>query len=170
MDPYEVLGLETTASEEEIREQYSNLIDEYTRTQDENTQEKINNLNLAYDALINGNIYKEIRAMIENKNFIGAESKLNVINDKSSAEWNYLQGFISVQKGWFESGLIYLRKAVELDPSNIEYLNSLNTLQSRVIEYATKYNTTQNVQPASNNVSPCGGGNGGNGGGSGGMC
>lgn len=167
LDPYEVLDLEKTASQDEIRDKYSSLIDEYTKTQDENTQEKINNLNLAYDALINGNIYIEIRAMIENKNFIGAESKLNVVNDRSSAEWNYLQGFISVQKGWFESGLSYLRKSVELDPSNIEYLNSLNTLQSRVIEYATKYNTTQNVQPASNNVSPCGGGGGG---GNGGMC
>lgn len=164
MDPYEILGLHKSASQDEIRDKYSSLIDEYTRTQDENTQEKINNINLAYDALINGNVYKEIRAMIETKNFIGAEAKLNVMNDRETAEWNYLHGFISVQKGWFESGLSYLRKAVELDPSNVEYLNSLNTLQSRVIEYATKYNTTQNAKPSSNNMNPCGGG------GNGGMC
>ena len=48
LDPYEVLDLEKTASQDEIRDKYSSLIDEYTKTQDENTQEKINNLNLAY--------------------------------------------------------------------------------------------------------------------------
>lgn len=165
MNPYEVLGLSMMASKDEIRDRYSELIDEYTKEQDEYTQEKINNLNVAYDILMNGNLYKEVRALIENKNFIAAEARLNVANDVTSAEWNYLQGFIAVKKGWFETGLSYLRKAVELDPGNIEYLNSLNTLQSRVIEYATKY-TNQNIKPNSNNVNACGGG-GNNGGG---MC
>ena len=165
MNPYEILGIDKTASEDEIKEKYKYLVEEYTLNQDETTQEKLDKLNKAYDLLMNSrNISAEIRKLIENKNFPLAESKLNVINDRNSAEWNYLEGFVCVQKGWFETGLNYIRKALELDPGNTEYLSSMNTLQSRIIEYATKY-ANQGVRPAArNNMNACGGGN------NGGMC
>ena len=90
-----------------------------------------------------------------------------MINNANSAEWNYLQGFISVQKQWFDSGLNYFKKAAELDPNNVEYLNSLNKLQTRVIDYVTKY-SKQNVKPNSNNINACGGNDNSNK--NGGMC
>ena len=172
MNPYEVLGLDNNASQDEIKEKYRVLLEEYTMNQDETTEDKIQLLNDAYDKLVNRNLYKEIRALIERKNFAAAEARLNVANDRSNAEWNYLQGFVCVQKGWFETGLNYLRKSVELDPENTEYLSSLNTLQARVIEYATKYANMRSVPkqgpPAgNNNMNACGGGGGG---GNGGMC
>lgn len=164
MDPYEILGIDRTASEDEIKEKYRELIEEYTLNQDETTEEKIEILNKAYDLLMNKNIYLEVRRLIEYKNFPIAESKLNMINDRNNAEWNYLEGFICVQKGWFETGLNYIKKALELDPENTEYLSSMNTLQSRIIEYASKY-ANQGVRPAAkNNMNACGGGN------NGGMC
>lgn len=167
MDPYEVLCIEKTASEEEIKNKFRDMLEEYTKPQDEMTKQKIQTLKVAYDRLINGKSYEEIRALIEKNNFIEAEVKLNVINNANSAEWNYLQGFISVQKEWFDSGLNYLKKSVELDPGNVEYLNSLNKLQTRVIDYVTKY-AKQNVKPNSNNINACGGDN--NNSKSGGMC
>lgn len=168
MNPYEVLGVEKTASEEEIKDKFKEMLDEYTRNEDETTKQKILNLSAAYELIINGNIYKEVRELIGNKNFSEAEAKLNLINNANSAEWNYLQGFISVQKGWFESGLNYLKKSIELDPGNVEYLNSLNKLQARVIDYVTKY-ASKNIKPNSNNVNACGGGNNSSNN-SGGMC
>ncbi len=87
-----------------------------------------------------------------------------MINERDNAEWNYLEGFICVQKGWFETGLNYIKKALELDPGNTEYISSMNTLQARIIEYATKY-ANQGVRPAAaNNMNACGGGGGNNGG------
>ena len=165
LNPYYVLGLDDTASEEEIKERYKALVEEYTLNQDDTTQQKLEELNRAYDLLINAkNIYTEIRKLIENKNFPLAESKLNMVNDRNSAEWNYLEGFVCVQKGWFETGLNYIRKALELDPGNTEYMSSMNTLQARILEYATKY-ANQGVRPAArNNMNACGGGN------NGGMC
>ena len=164
MDPYEILGIDKTASDDEINEKYREIIEDYTLNQDETTGEKIDMLNKAYNLLMNKNIYLEIRKLIENKNFPLAESKLNMINDRNNAEWNYLEGFICVQKGWFETGLNYIKKALEIDPENTEYLSSMNTLQSRIIEYASKY-TNQGVRPAAkNNMNACGGGN------NGGMC
>jgi len=169
LDPYEILCIDKTASDEEIKSKFNDLIEKYTRTQDEATKPKIQALNVAYDLVINGKMYKEIRGLIENNNFIEAEGKLNIINNISSAEWNYLQGFLAVQKGWFENGLNYLKKSVELEPNNVEYLSSLNKLQARVIDYAKKY-SQQNAKPNSNSIGACGGGGDNNSSKNGGMC
>lgn len=166
MDPYETLGIEKNASEEEIKNKYKEIIDEYTQNQDETTKQKIQMLRTSYDLIINGELYKEIRELIENNNFLDAETKLNIINNTNSAEWNYLKGFVLVQKGWFDSALNYLKKSAELEPTNVEYLDSLNKLQSRVIEYVKKY-SQKNINPSTNNMNACGGGNSGN---NGGMC
>lgn len=165
MNPYDILGINENASEDEIKEKYKELVEEYTLNQDETTEGKLADLNKAYDFLINSkDVYREIRKLIENKNFSIAESKLNMINNRNSAEWNYLEGFVCVQKGWFETGLNYIKKALELDPGNTEYLSSMKTLQARIIEYATKY-ANQGIRPAArNNMNACGGGN------NGGMC
>jgi len=167
LDPYEVLCIEKSASEEEIKNKFKDMLEDYTKTQDEATKQKIHTLKAAYDLLINGNSYIEIRRLIEKNNFTEAEVKLNVINNANSAEWNYLQGFIAVQKQWFDSGLNYFKKAAELDPNNVEYLNSLNKLQTRVIDSIAKYGK-QNVKPNSNNINACSGGNNSNN--NGGMC
>ena len=167
MNPYEVLDIEKTASEEEIKNKFKDMLEEYIQNQDETTKQKVLTLSAAYEMIINGDLYEEIRDLIDNKNFSEAEAKLNLINNANSAEYNYLQGFISVQKGWFETGLNYLKKSVELEPNNVEYLTSLNKLQTRVIDYVTKYEK-QNVKPNSNNVNACGGDN--NNSKSGGMC
>lgn len=167
MDPYEILGVERNASEEEINNKFRETIEECINNQDENTKQKIQNLNAAYNLIINEKMYKEVRELIDNRSYFDAEAKLNTINNSNSAEWNYLQGFIAVQKGWFENGLKYIKKATELDPGNLEYLDSLNKLQSRVINYMKNY-TKKNVKPNSNNVNGCGGNNNGNS--NGGMC
>lgn len=164
MDPYEALGIERTASEEEIKNKFKEIIEEYTHNQDDTSKQKIQTLRTAYDLIINEELYKEIRTLIDNNNFLDAETKLNILNNINSAEWNYLKGFVLVQKGWYESGLNYLTKAAELEPDNIEYLSGLNKLQARVIDYIKKY-SQKNVQPNSNNVNACGGNNNGSGGG-----
>lgn len=166
MNPYEVLDIDETASEDEIKNKFKSMLEEYSQNQDEDAQQKILVISAAYERIINGNLYKEIRYLIDNKKFVEAEAKLNLINNANSAEWNYLQGFISVQKGWFESGLNYLKKSVELEPNNYEYLDSLNKLQSRVIEYMKKY-SNKDVKPNSNNMNACGGSNNSS---NGGMC
>ncbi len=165
LNPYDILEIDTNASQQEIQNKYNELLFEYTNSSDINKDEKINLLNMAYDALISHDIYREVRAFIENKNFVGAQAKLNIINDRTNAEWNYLQGFIAVQKGWFESGINYLKKAVELDPDNPEYVNSLNTLQARVFDYASRYINRGIRHNVPNNMNGCGGGNN-----NGGMC
>jgi curved DNA-binding protein CbpA len=164
VDPYEALGIERTASEEEVKNKFKEVLEEVTHTQDDMSKQKIQTLRTAYDLIINEELYKEIRELIEGNNFLDAETKLNILNNTNSAEWNYLKGFVLVQKGWYESGLNYVKKAVELEPDNIEYLSSLNKLQTRFIDYIKNY-SQKNIQPNSNNMNACGGGNNNSGGG-----
>ncbi|MFT8348419.1 J domain-containing protein [Clostridium saccharoperbutylacetonicum] len=163
MNPYKVLDIDETASQDEIRDKFKSMIEEYSEDQDETTRQKILSISAAYEKILNGDLYKEIRELIDKKNFVEAEAKLNLINNANSSEWNYLQGFISVQKGWFESGLNYLKKSVELEPDNYEYLNSLNKLQSRMIDYMKNY-SQKNIKANSNNMNACGGDNSNKGG------
>lgn len=173
MDPYSVLGVTRDSSKDEIKEAYKNILDEYnSENLDDETQafaeDILSEANLAYDLLINGDIYKEIRSLIDKNNISLAEVKLNILDAKDSAEWNYLQGFVSCKKGWFDMGVQHIVNATDLDPQNEEYAETLLTLRSRaneIITYYTKLNSPNT--PPQNNFNPCGGGAGG--GNSGGM-
>ncbi len=171
MDPYKVLGLNEGASKDDIKERYQEIVGSYNENdQNENNQSILKDVNIAYDVLVNGNLYKEVRSLIEKNNFLEAEAKLNVADDRTSAEWNYLQGFIAVQKGWFDTALAYLKTSTEIEPNNIEYLDSLNKLQAKVMEFASNYarkNANNKNTSNNNNMNACGGGGGG---GNGGMC
>ena len=135
MDPYEVLGLDRNATKEEIKERYESMIEQCTLNQDENTQKKLKIINAAYNMLNTDNIYRDVRMLMGRRNYAGAEAKLNQIKDRNSAEWNYLQGLISVQKGWFETGINYLRRAVELDNKFIDAYYSMAVIYKNLGEY-----------------------------------
>ena len=182
MDPYKVLGVSPNASKDEIKKAYKNILEEYAlgnSTIDSRplAQGVINDANMAYDVLVNGNLYKEIRSYIDNDNIPVAESKLNLLDLKNSAEWNYLMGFVYFKKGWFDIGLQHILKSTELDPLNEEYSATLKTIRNRSNEIINYYkqnnnqNPTQNNNqnpPPQNNMNMCGGGGMGSGGG--GLC
>jgi molecular chaperone DnaJ len=167
LDPYSVLGVTRDSSKDEIKEAYKNILDEYkSENLDDEDQAFAENIiseaTLAYDLLINSDIYKEIRTLIDKNNISLAEVKLNILDAKDSAEWNYLQGFVCCKKGWFDMGVQHIVNATDLDPQNEEYAATLLTLRSRaneIINYYTRLNKPNT--PPQNNFNPCGGGGGG---------
>ena len=185
MDPYKVLGVSPNASKDEIKKAYKNILEEYALGNSPIDSRPLaegilNDANMAYDVLVNGSLYKEIRSYIDNNNITIAESKLNLLDLKNSAEWNYLMGFVYFKKGWFDIGVEHILKSTELDPSNLEYSKTLTTLRNRsneIINYYKQNNfqnpTQNNSQPPQpqpqNNMNMCGGGNN-MGGGGGGLC
>ena len=174
MDPYKALGLQKNASEEEIKTAYKNIVSKYSLSKYENTlneplaKEILSDANESYEILINGNIYKEIRTLIDNKNFVLAETKLNLIDDTNSPEWHYLNSFVFLSKGWFDSAISHLTTAIDLNPDNPEYIDSLKTLTTRAPEFLNYYKQ-KNIKPNTNNMNACGGG-GGSSSNNGGMC
>ncbi|ASW43048.1 J domain-containing protein [Clostridium isatidis] len=169
MNPYHILGVSPNSSKEEIIEAYKNIVEKYNSIQPQDIEEQnlvedaIEQANLAYDTLINGNIYREIRSLIDNDNIALAESKLNILDLKESAEWNYLKGFVFLKKGWFDVGIQHIITAKEIEPENEEYTKTVETLKLRAKDIVNFYKQQQmqnnrniNNMGNINNLNPCG--------------
>lgn len=163
-NPYEVLGIREGANEDEIKKAYRDLAKKYHPDQYGNNplkdlaEEKMRELNEAYDYLMknsqnfsnnsynngstnNFNTYQAVRQDIAAGQFLAAEQKLNSIRTRD-AEWNYLYGVIQLQKGWYDSALSYIQTACSLDPNNLEYRQTLNSLKSRANNFGNNYYRT----------------------------
>ncbi len=181
MNPYEVLGVPESASQEEIKKAYRELVKKYHPDQYQNNpladlaEEKLREVNEAYDMLTkegassgsyggssygggsyggygnaggygrgrstNDPIFQEIRRDIDTNQLAQAEQKLNNISIKN-AEWIFLSGVISYKRGYYDDALSKFNQACSMDPNNIEYRRTLNTLQSRTGGY---YRTGQQM-------------------------
>lgn len=172
MNPYEVLGLKEGASQEEIKSAYRKLVKQYHPDQygdnplKDLAQEKLTEINAAYDMLTKGNnnssyntnsnynnssynnqsnndiyTFQEIRRLIQSRNIPLAENKLNSISNRN-AEWNFLMGVCHLQKGWYDSAVNYLQTAVNMDPNNFEYRQVLNQINMRASNYGNPYRTS----------------------------
>lgn len=163
MNPYKILGVRPNASHDEIKAAYDDLVNTYSSQDFESfsdeflVEDKLAEINDAYNALNNENKYREIRNLIESEQFINAETELNLIADKNSPEWNYLKGFVMLKKGWFQSGVNHLKTAAELNPSNTEYKDTLMHLSRKINEIKRNYARTVAANNNTNNMNPCGG-------------
>ncbi|MBS5884684.1 MAG: J domain-containing protein [Clostridium sp.] len=180
MNPYEVLGLKPGATQEEIKKAYRNLIKQYHPDQygdnplKDLAEEKMRDINAAYDALTknagntysssssnnssynssssdNSYMFSEIRRLIQSGNFAEAENRLNSISNNRNAEWNFLYGVLLTNKGWFDAGLKHIQTAVNMDPNNFEYRQTLNSLHQRTQAYSNNYYRTTGA----NNANAC---------------
>lgn len=174
MDPYKILGVDVTASKDEIKTAYKNILENYNNLDTESedfslAEDLINEANLAYEILVNGSLFKEIRSLIDNNSISLAESKLNLLDLKESAEWNYLKGFVYFKKGWFDNGIQHIITATELDPENGEYSKTLELLKLRASDIINYYKKTTQTQAPQGNMNACPGGSPGGSSGGGGM-
>lgn len=167
-NPYEVLEINEGASQEEIKVAYKKLVKKYHPDQYVNNplsdlaEEKIKDINEAYDCLTKNrsnnysssssqntqqsqnynsgsNEYYEVRRNIEMNNIMLADQMLDRILNRN-AEWNYLKGLVALKKGWYDQALRYMTVATSLEPSNMEYRNTLNNLNVRNNTYRQQGN------------------------------
>lgn len=149
MDPYKVLGVLPESSTSQIKDAYSKILDTYNvkKTEDADNlslfEEKIQEANEAFRILTNDIACEEVRDLIDKDDFVLAESKLNLVSDYSSAEWNYLKGVLLLKKGWVDSGMNHIEKAANLNPYNLEYINTINKLKEKVKKGRSAYSTTK---------------------------
>ena len=160
-DPYEVLGVPSTATDDEVKTAYRNMArkyhpDNYTDNPlSDLAHEKMQEINEAYDTIVrirkgsgsagpssNGGYrapsggasrYGDIRQMITQNRIMDAEMLLDGVQSYArDAEWFFLKGSVLYKKGWLEEAYTHFATACRMDPGNMEYRQAYNRVaQSR---------------------------------------
>ena len=154
-DPYQVLGVSPSATDEEIKDAYRSLAKKYHPDQyaesplKELADEKMKEINEAYDAITaqrkaGGNRggyaggynsvgsnpnsgFNDVRNLIMTGRIADAEQILNgVPADRRNAEWYFLKGSVLYRRGWLEEAKDHFSRACQMDPGNGEYSAALN--------------------------------------------
>lgn len=71
--------------------------------------------------------YSEISNNINNGNLEYAETLLNKTVNRN-AKWYYLMGIVNLKRGRYDEAYSHIQNAVNMDPGNYEYRNTLNRM------------------------------------------
>ncbi|PWM38245.1 MAG: molecular chaperone DnaJ [Clostridiales bacterium] len=159
-DPYGVLGIPSTATDDEVKKAYRKLAKQYhpdIHPDREFAEKKMAEINAAYDQILNQRQgkatgageygYQEPRQgstpeMTAVRNYLyyrRYREAFNVLNriEERGAEWYFLSAYAHAGVGNRTQALEFARKAVELEPGNAEYQNLLQRLQMSGVAYET---------------------------------
>ena len=168
-NPYEVLGISPSATNEEVKKAYRELAKKYHPDNyadspvSDLAEEKMKEINEAYDEILRiragesnnasfgygtqgtystDPVYAEIRAAINRGDFNTAESSLNKIEkEKRGAEWHFLKGCVLIQRGYHFDAVKHIDTACQMDPGNAEYQAMRENLRARSANYGNPNNT-----------------------------
>lgn len=162
-NPYEVLGVSESATDDEIKDAYRALAKKYHPDKyiDEGLKEmatsKMQQINEAYDTIKDMRAkgqksgsysggsysgtgsYNEIRNLINMGRYSAAEALLNniAVADRT-AEWHFLKGCILLRRGWIHDATKCFDTACRMDPNNQEYRNARLQVEKMSHSYDTK--------------------------------
>ncbi len=151
-NPYEYLGVGRNATEKDIMDAYRRIAGDITNANipDSEKTQRMNELNNAYDAVLNelrgttayagnqsqnnynnGSQFSDVRQCINSGRLDDAETILNgVPSYMVTAEWHYLKGVIHQRRGWLNEAYSCYQTACSMDPHNQEYSAAFNSLNN----------------------------------------
>ena len=170
-DPYSVLGIKPTATDEEIKKAYHNLARKYhpDKYGEDNplrdiAQEKMQEVNAAYneitrmrsaqeqgrehdegvsDEYITATEYRRIRTLLNRRRFReAARSLADIPEAKRTAEWHYLMSVVCLSANRVNDAMRELELACQMDPSNQEYQQAKIAFNEATARYGSAYYDT----------------------------
>lgn len=159
-DPYEVLGVSPSATDDEVKSAYRALARKYHPDNYANNplsdlaEEKMQEINDAYDAIVRmrkgggqsssgarqggygggyagASRHADIRQMIHQNRIHDAEVLLDGIPSHArDAEWFFLKGSVLYKKGWLEEAYTHFETACRMEPGNMEYRQAFNQVNA----------------------------------------
>lgn len=145
-NPYEILGLTSSATRDEVEAKYNELRAKYQADRflpgdaGEEASEKLQQIEVAYRDILQSyeeqkqtetftqdEDYSEIQKLIADNQLDKAQAKLDerVVRD---AEWHYVQSILFYKRNWFLESKKQLELACQMDPGNARYKQSLEKL------------------------------------------
>lgn len=148
-DLYEIFGLTSDCTDEELAAKYSELKAKYGEerfAEGEKGNEaarKLTELETAYQEILSlrqeqsfsaqsdSGLYKEVEEAIKSGNLSAAQDKLDSFNERG-AEWHYLQSVLFYKKNWLNESKKQLEIAMQMDPNNEKYKTSYDKLVKKI--------------------------------------
>ncbi len=156
-DPYSVLGVSQSASDDEVKKAYRELARKYHPDNYQNNpladlaEEKMKEINEAYDTITKQRsgassggyggyqqsyqqdyqqktAYAQVRSLINAGNLAQAEQLLYGVVQRDG-EWYFLSGSIAYRKGWLDEAMQNYTRAVQMEPNNMEFRQALALIQ-----------------------------------------
>lgn len=153
-DPYKVLNIAPTASDDEVKHAYRELARKYHPDNYHDNpladlaQEKMKEINEAYEQIQKQRkgsgasaasdyhytayrtqsadpLLARVRLAINSGDITQAERLLNEASERG-AEWNFLMGVVCSRRGWMDEAKRYIETACRMEPDNAEYRAALN--------------------------------------------
>lgn len=154
-DNYKILGVKSDASDEEIEAAYRNLKNKYSEdrflegekgneaakklTELDNAYAEIKSQrNVSYGDNHSGGL-DEIERLLKDGKIEEAQAKLDAYSERS-AEWHYLQAVVFYKKNWTNESKKQLEIAVNMDPYNSKYSETLSKLRQKTDFSDRKFN------------------------------
>ena len=181
-DPYKVLGVSPDASDEEIKKAYRRLARKYhpdVNPGDEEAARQMQRINAAYEQIKNPekarsgydpfgaqrrggstNAQQYQRAAYQYIRFGRYREALNVLNavEERSAQWYYLSALANEGLGNQVTAMEHIRRAVSMEPDNMEYIRALNAIENGGAAYRTQAGNYRGFEirtPSCSNIFLC---------------
>lgn len=159
-DPYQILGVPESATDEEIKRAYRDLARKYHPDNYHDNpladlaQEKMKDINAAYEEITrrrSGGGRSSAGGYSGGYQQYGTASSSSVLQQvriaiqtgnisraeallanysDHNAEWNFLRGAVCYRRGWMDEAKRYYQTACQMDPSNAEYRQALNYMEN----------------------------------------
>ena len=127
-DPYRILGVTPTATDDEVKNAYKSLMQQYA-----GNDTKIAEFTAAFDSIMNmrrgsfeqsaADGFAEVRHQLQNGNYNDADSMPDSMTEKT-AEWYFLKGSVCYAKGWLNEAYTNFSQACKMEPYNQEYASA----------------------------------------------